>query len=89
MSGHAEVLLNAHPSSAIRFSIQPLGGRRRSDSRGPDDSIADDPLALDDHASRVHLFHAAPSDWVEEGRTPECYSNVVFVDNQNGNMVKP
>src|SRR6266581_3266843 len=40
MTGHGEILLNAHPPGVIRFRTQPPGRGRRAYTRGPYDGMA-------------------------------------------------
>src|SRR5262249_11000337 len=64
MSGHSEILLDAHSSGAVRFRLEPLGGGRRSYPRGPYHRVARDAFTRYDHARIVDVFNAATQQYL-------------------------
>src|ERR1700722_544120 len=60
MPSEAKIILDAHASGVIRFRRQPFAGRRRRDTGGPDDGLAEDPFSRHDNAISIDLIQALP-----------------------------
>ena len=60
MPSEAKIILDAHASGVIRFRRQPFAGRRRRDTGGPDDGLAEDPFSRHDNAISIDSIHALP-----------------------------
>src|SRR5258708_21310839 len=58
VSGHRKIFLNAHPSRAICFDVQPLARRRGCYTCSPDHRFACDALARDYDTVRVDVIDA-------------------------------
>jgi hypothetical protein len=56
VSGHTKIFLNAHPSCAICFDVQPPTRWRGCDTCSPDYRFTWDPLARDYDTFRVDLI---------------------------------